>query len=140
MDGIPTAPITPHTLPNDIVTSVFRQKQTGTPYITTKFSGSAYNTFDLKSFWFGCGLTTPSGAVDTTTSCTVLVAGFRGGAEVDTASFTFTPTLPAQLIRAPMIQAVLPPSFDALDNVTIIPNIPATQALLLDDVDYYLHA
>lgn len=106
--------------------------------MTTKFSGSKYKHFTLKSFWFACGLNNVQNAADTTKQCTILVAGFRGEQEIAAATFTFSPTV-AQRLSAPMIKAVLPSSFANVDTVTMIQSNPTTQAFNVDNIDYVLY-
>ena len=106
--------------------------------MTVKYPGSKYKAFDLESFWFYCRLTNPEGELDAPVECAVLVAGFRDGQEVASASYTFTPTVP-QLLVPPMVEAVLPGTFSGLDNITLIPSDPELQSLHLDNVEYVLH-
>lgn len=75
--------------------------------------------------------------MDTTTQCTILVAGFHDGQEIDAATFTFSPTV-AQRLSAPMRKAVLPPSFANVDTVTMIQSDSDTQAFNVDNMNYIL--
>ena len=71
------------------------------------------------------------------TQCTISVAGFKGVKEVVVASFTFTP--PAVSVEAvAMIEAVLPAGFQGVQNVTVVQEDPAVQALIVDSVTFAL--
>lgn len=107
--------------------------------MTVLYSDSEYKRFDFKSFWFGCGFTNFEGIVDAAVQCTVLVARFYEGKEVGVATLTFTP-MAEESLRQEMIEAVLPRGFGGLDTVTMIQSDPATQALVVDNMDYVLYS
>ena len=75
--------------------------------------------------------------MDVAVQCTIFLGGFRGGQQVAVSQFTFTPPLDA--VDVPMIHAVLPDTFMALDNVTIIQDDPTLQVLATDDYNVTTH-
>ena len=109
----------------------------GTPSLTTLYSGSKLKSFDLHSFWFGCVLQSVEGAAGVAVECTITVAGFRNGQEVTVANFTFSPIV--GVLAVPMIEAVLPASFAALQNVTIVQGDPTLQVVFADDFNVTTH-
>ncbi|KAL8806676.1 MAG: hypothetical protein Q9182_001204 [Xanthomendoza sp. 2 TL-2023] len=137
----PASGSTPHTNPNVIATTLVTAQATrGTPTLTVDYPGTVSLAFDLISFYFGAVIPGGQTAAQTATQCSILVAGFdANNKEVATATFTFTPP-PTNLIKAPMIQAVLDSQkFSNLHNVTITQTSPATQVLLLDNMKYKLY-
>ena len=110
----------------------------GTASLTILYSGSKIKSFDLHYFWFGCAANAANGVASTTIQCTVTVAGFRNGEEVDVASYTFTPVV-GETVTGPMIQAVLPDTFVDLQNVTFAQTDPTTQVLKADDFNVTTH-
>lgn len=74
---------------------------------------------------------------NSSTRCTITVAGFQPNSnkEVALASFKFTPPI-SSVSTVPMIHAVLPSSFSKpLNNVTIVQDSKLV-ALALDDLNY----
>ncbi|KAL9578155.1 MAG: hypothetical protein Q9203_007198 [Teloschistes exilis] len=136
----PVSGLAPHTEPNAIATSlVVAQAMNGTPTFTVDFPGSTSLFFDLFSFYFGCVLPTAQGVVQAAQQCSILVAGFDAfNKERAVATFTFTPPT-TNLLKPPMIQAILPSSFVGLHNVSLIQSNSITQVLLVDDPMYRLH-
>ncbi|KAL8828567.1 MAG: hypothetical protein Q9170_006546 [Blastenia crenularia] len=135
----PTSGSAPHSPPNAIATTlVAGQALGGTPTLTVAYTGTISIAFDLLSFFFGCLTPTGQGAVQVAEQCTILVAGFdASNKEVATATYTFTPPA-TNLVKPPMIQAVLPSSFKGLHNATLIQSSPATQVLVVDNTRYNL--
>ncbi|KAL8917784.1 MAG: hypothetical protein Q9208_007765 [Pyrenodesmia sp. 3 TL-2023] len=130
----PTSGSAPQSPKNSIATNqVEGQTLRGTPAMTVVYSGSKSLYFDLLSFFFNCVTPTGTGLAQIAVQCTIFVAGFdSANKQVASATYTFTPPL-LQITKAPMIQAVLPPSFANLRNVTLVQSIPTTQVLLVDD-------
>ena len=124
--GIPA-----HSAPNYIVTAVDQQASNGTPSLTILYPGSTIKSFDLHSFYFGCGLDSVEGLVGVAAQCTITVAGLRNEQEVAVASYTFSPL--AGETTVPLIQAVLPAGFTTSQNVTSIQNDPTADAFAADD-------
>ncbi|KAL8685632.1 MAG: hypothetical protein Q9218_007641 [Villophora microphyllina] len=137
----PTSGSAPHTIPNGIATTTVTSQATrGTPTLTVDYAGSKTLFFDFFSFYFGCVIPAAQGVAQEAEQCSILVAGFdSNNKEIAVATFTFEP-LATNLVKAPMIQAVLPTSFVGLHNVTIVQSSPATQVLLVDDPKYRLYA
>ncbi|KAL9040719.1 MAG: hypothetical protein Q9214_004373, partial [Letrouitia sp. 1 TL-2023] len=136
--GISASGVTAHTPPNAIATSAEIQALNGTPAITSIYPGSKVKAFDFRSFWFGCSAPTGQGAVSAAKQCSVLVAGFRGGKEVASGAFTFTPTVEEELAD-PMIEAVLDGGFVGLQNVTLVQVDTVTEVLLVDSVSTVIY-
>ena len=132
-----TAGAVPHSLKNAIATATITSPTLrGTPSFTVEYAGSKVVAFDLISFWFGCNLPLAQSTANTATQCSILVSGFDAyNKEKVVATFTFTP-IATQLASTPMIQAILPPGFSALHNVTVVQADPARQVLKVDNVKY----
>ena len=129
--------VSTHSPPNNIGSPGTIQAVNGTPSLSIP-AGSKIKSFDLSSFWFGCALNTVVGLAGKASQCTIDVAGFRKGQEVAVASFTFTP--PVTDLSVPQIQGVLPDSFIALENVTIIQDDPVLNVLLADNFQVTTHS
>ncbi|KAL8706258.1 MAG: hypothetical protein Q9201_000695 [Fulgogasparrea decipioides] len=129
----------PHSGTNEIATAVEQQDLTGTPAITSIYSGSEVRYFTLKSFYFGCEANSVVSVADVALQCTIFVAGFKDGQEKGSATYTFSPTA-ANVVRPSMIQAKLPDDFVELQNVTVIQDNPKLKALVLDDINVMLYS
>lgn len=107
-----------HSQLNQLITTADIQLTAGTPSFTV---ASPYKIFSPLDFWFGCVARLMQGTAMLATQCTITVSGFaKGGQEVATASFTFTPPF-NPIGQVPMINAIQPDSFHVpLYNVTII--------------------
>lgn len=124
---------------------------------------STTKSFDLRSFWFGCSMSSPQAVVQTpVTACTLDVTGFKVGQAggiclhclgrppaltatlgfPETASFNFFGN---GYVAAPLVQAVLPAGkFDQLERVVFTRRTvgiadQATEAVVVDDVDVTTH-
>ncbi|KAI4162430.1 MAG: hypothetical protein LQ342_003996 [Letrouitia transgressa] len=118
---------------------ILSQALRGTPYVSVEYPNSKTVAFDLKSFYFGCSAPTGSGALQLAEQCSILVAGFNAAnKEVAVATYTFTPEL-ENVLRAPMIPAILPKEFVGLHNVTIVQDDPIEQVLFIDTVKSRLY-
>ena len=75
--------------------------------------------------------------VAVTTQCTITVTAFQKSSdkEIAIASFTFTPPL-KPVGQVPMVQAVLPSSFNKVYKIAVVQNNPATQSLGIDNLVY----
>lgn len=131
----PTSGSGVHSNPNGIATTLVTSQATrGTPTLTVDYPGSKSLYFDFLSFYFGCVTPTGQGAAQLAVGCSVLVAAFdAANKEKASAIFTFTPPA-TNLVKPPMIQAVLPSTFVGLHNATVVQSSPTTQVLLLDNV------
>ena len=122
--------------PMSALTSSQQQITNGTASFAV---ASPYKSFGLLDFFFGCTVHTGEGAVSVASQCTITLAGFvrNTDQEVALASFTFTPP-ESPVAPVPMIHAVLPPSFQqSLFNVTITQS-SALDAVLFDNLHYFL--
>jgi hypothetical protein len=107
--------VTPKSPPNAVAYSPLSAiTKQHLPTITADYEGSITESFDLKSFFWGCGGATAEGVVNLPRSCQLTVTGYRGGNLVATQPFKFTPDNP---IKAAMTKATLNKKFVKLDTV-----------------------
>ncbi len=103
--------------------------------LTVAYPGSTVKTLTVKTFYYGCELALPEGAVDTSTTCTVTVTGYKAGKSrpVVTQSFAFTAAQVVDLAQ-PMDMATLSSGFQNLHSIQIAVSSPMTTSLLMDDL------
>ncbi|MDI1490828.1 MAG: hypothetical protein OHK93_002033 [Ramalina farinacea] len=125
--------------PNRIIAG-FNTEAPGTaPSLTVL---SPYTSFRFLDFYFGCATRTDEGTANLATECTITVSGFTKAGDSTastTATFEFQPPL-VEVAPVNMTHAVLPSAFQNMDlqEVTVLPNAPEVNGLLMDNVHYSL--
>ncbi|EMC95473.1 hypothetical protein BAUCODRAFT_149440 [Baudoinia panamericana UAMH 10762] len=115
-----TAGIVPKSLPNNAVATLSQDiLELGSLSLNpfgTIAAASGTKSFNLVSFYFGCLLSSKTGAADLSEGCTVAVTGYyTNGQQAPEVTFAFAPTSPN---AAPLNLATLPSTYTGLKNVT----------------------
>lgn len=136
-----TGGVIPHSDGQDIVVGVGNDAtQLGSVTLNPfgNIVASPSKSFDLYSFWFGCGSNLEQPAASVSIGCVLSVTGFNiAGQQLPVATFSYAPTNPT---AAPMVLAALPATYRGLKNVTlglaVGTGTSTTSAIWVDDVTH----
>ncbi|KAL9610364.1 MAG: hypothetical protein Q9167_004934 [Letrouitia subvulpina] len=129
----PISGVVTHSPPQGILTGSTDQATSGTPSLTV---APPYKSVTFDSFYFGCSLSIPEGAVDEATTCTVTVKGYsQANEQLAMKTFTFDAPL-VSTAKVPQVLARLDKTFSNVYKITLVQDNPVEQGLLIDNVKY----
>ncbi|KAK3659483.1 hypothetical protein LTR56_001373 [Elasticomyces elasticus] len=133
------AGVKPQSAPNVVSFDATFQPLEGEPSFTSDFDDSIVDSFNFKSFYFGCVLTNVETAASLTDDCSIHITGYRNGKEVASQDGTFDDGSLLPSASAAMDKVTLNSGFKNVDKVTFAINgvLDSTlDAALLDNFSY----
>ncbi|KAK5692334.1 hypothetical protein LTR17_025384 [Elasticomyces elasticus] len=137
--GQGVAGVKPQSAPNVVTFDAIFKATEGEPSFTSDFDDSIVDSFNFKSFYFGCVVTNAETAASVTDDCSIHITGYRDGKEVASQDGKFDDGALLVGVSATMDKVTLNSGFKNVDKVTFAINgvLDSTlDAALLDNFSY----